>query len=190
MGKRKNNRARTKAHKETTSLIARFIRPTEQQEAQNDYQSAGAAVRIVPVIDTLLKAGKLSQAEYDALDYYADQATRAEDDTAQASTLAPERVMGGNGGACSGGMIPALLMATPAILEASRIERDLGSLRDIAEAVAVRNWSLTRWCIQQHGGRERYDGKGRFVAMVPMREREVMGIALMELKMAARRIYR
>ena len=172
-----------------SSVVDRILGPTEAREAHNDFYRAGIAFRMVPMIDTLLKAGTLTQAEYEALSHYRDQATRAEDDCAQEGTLSPSRVMGGSGG-LSSGKIPAILLATPALLETARIERDLGALQPIARAIAVDDWSLSRWCIEQHGGRERYDGKGEFVAMVPNSERRVMGYARIELKMAARRIVR
>ncbi len=169
--------------------IARFMRPTDERIAHNDIEHAGAAVRIVPVIDTLLKSGHLTRAQYDALDYYRTQAHRAEDDCARQGTLSPEKIMGG-GGSSHGGFIPVTLLATPAIIETARIERDLGSLFAIARAVAVDDMSLSRWCIQQHGGRERYDGKGRFVAMVPRREKDTTKLARFELRAAATRISR
>ena len=76
------------------------------------------------------------------------------------------------------------------MLETGRIERDLGQLVDIARAVAVDDKSLSQWCIDKHGGRERYDGNGRFVAIVPICEKRHMEIARLELRMAARRIVR
>lgn len=165
-----------------------LVSPTPEREAHNNTVREGRAVRVVPVIETLLATHKLTAAEFNALNYYRDQASRAEDDWAQESTLAPSRIMGGGGGSF-GGKIPIALMATPAMLETARIERDLGSLLPIARAIAVDDWTLTRWCIEQHGGRERYDGKGAFVAMVP-RGRDSVEMARLELRMAARRIVR
>lgn len=186
MGRGKERRRKAR---KPNSVVARFMRPTEAREAHNDFRSAGAAMRVVPVIEIMRAAGKLSQSEFDALDYYREQAHKAEDDLAQSSTLAPDRIMGGAGSAW-GGKIPAALMATPAILETARLERDLGSLLDIARAVAVDDRSLTQWCIAKHGGRERYGPGGKFVAMVPIAEKRVMDIARLELRMAARRICR
>lgn len=191
--KRKNVKRERNGH----NVADRFIGPTPARAAHNDFERAGPAFRVRPAIDTYGPArddgkggnGLLTASEYDALAYYRDQATRAEDDVAQEGTLSPARIMGGSGGA-SGGQIPAILMATPAILETARIERDLGVLWEIARRIAVDDWSLSRWCISKHGGRERYDGKGRLVALVPNNERRVMGIARLELKMAARRIVR
>jgi hypothetical protein len=49
---------------------------------------------------------------------------------------------------------------------------------------------LSEWCIARHGGRERYDGSGRFVAMVPCAEKRVMAEALLDLKYVAGTIVR
>jgi len=48
--------------------------------------------------------------------------------------------------------------------------------------------TLTAWCVKQYGGRERYNDKGDFIAIVPVSEKLRMGMATMELKMAAHRI--
>jgi hypothetical protein len=54
--------------------------------------------------------------------------------------------------------------------------------------VAVEDKSITQWCIEQFGGRERYDGNGKFIAIVPVGETKRVQMATMELRMAARRI--
>ena len=163
-----------------------YARPTVERMAHNDIEPAGAAVRIVPVIDTLLATKQLTRAEYDRLAYYRQQAHRAEDDCAVAGTLAPEKIMGGGGGQRNSSHIPASLICTPAIIETARIERDLNreGFLALVRAVAVHDISLTRWCIQQHGGRERYGPKGRFVAVVPIREKDVVPIARQQLRYA------
>jgi hypothetical protein len=167
------------------SVIVRFVRPTEHREAHNDFRSAGAAVRIVPVIETLLTTGRLTQREYDALAHYREQAHRAEDDMAQESTLSPARVMGGGGS--SHGRLPAgVLLATPAIIETARLERELGSLFRLARAVAVDDITLTRWCVEQAGGIEKRR-QGKVVAIEP-RNPKAVNLAAVELRFAARRI--
>lgn len=177
---------KTRKAKARPSALAKFIRPTQAREAHNDFQSAGAAVRVVPVIDTLLRQKRLSQAEYDALRHYRDTAHRAEDDMAQSSVLDPERMMGGGGGS-SGSKLPVgVLLATPAIIECARLERELGSLLDIARAVAVEDMTLTRWAIHTSGGREQARQCGR-VDIVPA-DPKAIEFAEMELRMAASRI--
>lgn len=179
----------TKAKRKKKPEPISIIGPTDEQIAAGVFRRANAAYRRVPVIDTLHDTGKLTYAEYAALSYYRSQAIQAEDDGARYSTLAPERVMGGGGGSY-GSTTPVTLLSTPALLETARIERDLGSLLDIARAVVVDDMSLTQWCIAKHGGRERYDGKGKFVAMVPNAEKRAMDEARLDLRMAARRIVR
>lgn len=180
-------------------VVGKGLLPTPEQLASGTFSQrwmiedghrAQAHVR-TPVIDTLWDAGKLTEVEYCALAYYRDQALKAEDDVAGQSVLSPEKIMGGNGGSSPvGGYIPAILIATPAILETARIERDLGSLRDIARAIAVEDLSMSAWCIAKHGGRERYNGEGKFVAVVPIAEKRCMDLARLELKYAAGRIVR
>ena len=137
--------------------------------------------RLVPPIDTLLANDKITEDEHRALTYYRDQA-----DMANLSPLKDslnKSVSGGGGQGLSAAV-------TSAILATARIERDMGQLSDIARAVAVDDLSLNQWCIRKHGGRERYDSKGRFVCIVPVREVKNVKIATMELRMAAHRITR
>ena len=166
-----------------------YAMPDPTQMANGEFHRELMAYRRTATIDTLLKASKIKPGEYEALRYYRDQALAAEDDGKDAGPLAPENALGGATG-LSQRDLPVRWRWTPAIAETARIERDLGILRDIARAVAVDDLSLSQWCIGRHGGRERYDGKGRFVAMVPIGERRVMAMALMELRMAAGRIVR
>lgn len=179
--------------------VNKGLLPTPEQLRGGNFQSrwmiedghrAEAQVR-TPIIDTLWDTGKLTEVQHSLLAYYRDQALKAEDDVAGQSVLAPEKIMGGGGGSSPvGGYIPVTLIATPAILETARIERDLGSLRDIARAIAVDDMSLSRWCIEKFGGRERYDDKGKFVAVVPICEKRNIEMARLELKHAAGRIVR
>lgn len=162
-----------------------IIGPTEEQLSRGVFVRANMAYKRVPVIETLLKAGKITQRQFDALSYYREQAHQAEDDYKRSSTLAADRVNGG-GGQSTGSGIPIIF--TPAIAETGRIERDLGSLLDIARAVAVDDLSLSQWCVKKYGGRERYNGKGEFVAIVPISERRTVQTAMLELKFAAGRI--
>lgn len=182
-----SRKTRKKNDRKVPSAIARFVRPTEHREAHNDFQSAGAAVRVVPVIETLLSTGRLTQREYDALAHYREQAHRAEDDMAQESPLSPARVMGGVSSSPSSGRLPAgVILATPAIIETARLERELGSLFPLARAIAVDDITLTRWCVQQGGGVERRR-QGKVVAIEPRNPLAVRTAAI-ELRFAARRI--
>lgn len=154
------------------------LRPTPEREARNPLISAGMAKRFVPAIDTLHERGFITRQEWEALAYYRDQAGLA--DRSPVKSCCDPSIGGGGGG-------PGVAILSAA-METGRIERALGPLRGIARAVAVDDKSLTQWCVEQYGGRERYDAKGRFVAVVPVRERKVIPMARMELRMAARRI--
>lgn len=161
---------------------------TPERGKHNKFISAGMARKVVPVIDTLYAAQKLTFEEYSGLSYYRDQALKAEDDCAQECSIGPSKVMGGGHSTPVGGFIPASLVWTPAIAETARIERELAShgLLGIARAVAVEDKSLTQWCIDKHGGRERYNGKGKLVAIVPINEKRHAELARLELKYAAK----
>lgn len=182
--------ARRTKKKRAAPVDARIC-PTAEQLATGDFVSAGMAHKRIPVIDSMFKRGQLDERRWMALGYYRDQASQAEDDAKRASSLDPAKVMGGGGsGHPVGGYIPVDYCDSPATLETARIERDLGVLAPIANAIAVNDISLSQWCIDQYGGRERYDGKGEFVAVVPNFERRAMAMALQDLKFAADRIVR
>lgn len=156
------------------------IEPTAEAMAHGDFISAGMAYKRIPVIETMHKRKQITEAEFAALGYYRDQAGLSEKSPVR-SCLNRE---------ASGGSGRVSVAVKSAILETARIERELGSLRAIARAVAVDDTSLSDWCISQNGGRERYNGNGDFIAVVPIAESRVMKTALLDLKMAARRIYR
>ncbi|GLT01792.1 hypothetical protein GCM10007897_31900 [Sphingobium jiangsuense] len=177
MAKKKRGKARAKK----LAALDGKIRPTDEQQQRGQFVTAGASVRRVPVIETLHKTGRLSEDEYRALGYYRDQASLA--DRSPTRSCLDEHIGGGQGHGPGAAVISAML-------ETARMERDLGSLRDIARAVAVDDMSLSQWCISQYGGRERYNGKGEFVAMVPNFERKAMKVAILDIRMAARRIVR
>lgn len=151
--------------------------PTPEQIGTGEFQRVGMHYRRVPVIEVLYDKGVLNQREYEALDYYGAQASLA--DKSPVRSCCDTSPRGGSG--------PGVAI-TSALIETGRLERELGVLRDIARAIAVDNWTLEQWCIAKHGGRECYDKKGKFVAMVPVNESENMGIATLELRMAARRM--
>lgn len=165
------------------------IPPTPEQALRGDFASAGMAYKRVAVIETMLTRGQIAPRDYLMLLYYRDCAHAAQDSEANESPISLSKMMGGgSGGHPIGGYTPKSCMDTWDHCETARIERDMGSVWQLARAVAVDDISLTEWCIARHGGRERYGPKGNFIAMVPVREKSVIGIALIELRMAARRI--
>lgn len=171
--------ARAKRKKKQDAVRDTRLGPTSEQARHASYVSAGMAHRRVPMIDQMLKRDQITHQEYAALAHYRDQASLAE--SSPVKSCLDRSIRAGNGNGPSAAVISAML-------ETSRIERDLGSLLDIARAVAVDDKSLSQWCIDKHGGRERYNGSGEFVAMVPVNEKQHMAMARMELRMAARRI--
>lgn len=155
--------------------------PTEEQLNRGEYRRANHGhYRKVPVIDTMLKRDQITPQEHLLLSYYRSQALLA--DRSEVKSCLDFSVKGGDMGP------PAAI--TSAILETARIERDLGSLRQLARAVAVEDKTLTDWCISQNGGRERYNGDGKCIAIVPCNEVRAMKQARLDLRMAARRIVR
>jgi hypothetical protein len=173
MGKGRNKRKRAPS--------VEVIAPTPEQLGGGEFHRGNHGhYRRVPVIDTMLKRDQITPQEHLMLSYYRDQASLAE--KSEVKSCLDFSVKGGDMGP------PAAI--TSALLETARIERDLGSLRQIARAVVVEDKSIAQWCIEQFGGRERYGKDGRFVAIVPVNESKAVQMATMELRMAARRIVR
>lgn len=177
---------RTAAQPRVTGIDA-----TPERLAKNDHDITDAlrgsptermakARKVKPPIDILRLAGKLTEEHHANLAHYAQQCWTARKSPIKDS-LNQERGTGGHG--LSAAVVSAMLAE-------ARIDRDLGSLRDIAHAIAVEEVTLHDWCIQQHGGRERYNSAGKFVCMVPNSEKRVLEYALTELRFAASRIVR
>lgn len=177
---RKHSKARKRAQPDTDAIDG----PTPEQEARAQFRRQLQTEHKVspykrwPSIDTLLDRKILTDREYAALAHYSDQANLAERSPVRSCCDNSPRGDGRGPGV-------AILSAQ---IETGRLERELGSLMDIARAIAVRDLSLADWCIEKWGGRERYNGKGEFVAIVPINEKRHMDLARVEIKMAARRI--
>ena len=174
--------------KRKRAVAEKFEEPTPEQMGAATYRAdavmhvetarASKAYRKVPVINRLLKDGHITKAEWEALAYYADRAALA--DKSPVRSNCDFSVRGSSDG-------PGCAILS-AMLETGRIERDLGSLYDIARFVAVEDKTLAQWCIHKWGGRERYDGMDKFIAVVPISEKRHMDIARLEIRMAAKRI--
>ena len=154
------------------------LAPTPQREARNPFRSVGMARRIIPMIDMLAERGTITAQEHRALAYYRDQASLA--DRSPIRSCCDNSPKGGGHG-------PGVAIMS-ATLETARIEKNMGNLRKLARAIAVDDWSLSRWCVEQYGGRERYDGKGKLIAIVPVNEKDRMNEARSQLKAAALKI--
>lgn len=165
--------------KAKAAKLSAAISPTQETMGQADFVYFQGRYRRVPVIDTLLTRGQINDSEYRALAHYRDQ-------TALAERSPLKSCLDQRAGSKSDCELSAAVVS--AILTTARIERDLGSLAPIARAVAVDDKSLSQWCVDRFGGRERLDPQGKCIAIVPVREKETMRMANMELRMAAHRI--
>lgn len=156
--------------------VARFIRPTEQREAHNDFRSVGAAVRVVPVIVRLHERDLISDKDFEALAYYRDQASLA--DRSPVRSCCDFSPKGGHG--------PGVAIMS-AQIETGRIENDLGSL-----------WSMTRQIVVDDVPVERIaaDRIGSFKLMrlppaeAKKRITKEVAMVVLELRFAAGRIVR
>ena len=151
------------------------------QSAGRDIQRAGRGYRFAPMIDTMHRTGQLCESDWIALSYYRDQAAIA--DRSPVKSCLDNSISGG------GDIGPSVTILS-AQLETARIERDMGQLWKLARRVAVDDWSLSRWCIEKHGGRDEYDSATKRTVIRPIGKTRVMAEALMELRTAARRIVR
>lgn len=173
MARGKNKRKKGGSQKRDETLG-----PTPERKARNNFRSAGMAKRATPVIDVLRDREEITEEEWSRLSYYRDRANHAEKSPVR-SCLDDTPPGGGHGPGAS------ILSAK---IETGRIERDMGELWNLARAVAVEDMTLSQWCIAKYGGRERYNDKGEFVAVVPICEKRHMALAMLELKFAASRI--
>ena len=123
------------------SITERFLRPTEAREAHNDFRSAGAAVRVIPPIETLYDQGKLTAAQFNALARYADVAHAAE--RSEVKSNIDFSVYGSGEGLPHYGVRKNI--------ELGVMDRCLGPFRDTVRAVCVREISLSRLAMERNG---------------------------------------
>ena len=62
---------------------------------------------------------------------------------------------------------------------------DAKAMIDVLEAIVRDDMSLSQYCGRKYGGRERYNAKGKLVAIVPRSERRVMKLERINLLYAA-----
>lgn len=140
--------------------VGLYVRPTEAREAHNDFQSAGAAVRVIPPIVQLHAREMLTQEEFEALAYYRDQASLADSSLVRSCIDFTPRT--GNG--------PGIAVQS-AIAETRRIESGLGGyLTGLLRFVVRDDNPIRKWIEQPGAGCE--------------------GITVLELKYAAGGIVR
>lgn len=176
-----NRGRKRKAGKRTKSVEARFLRPTDERTAHNDFQDAGAARRVTPVIDTLLRQQRITEGEYIALRRYRDQADIC--NRSETRDSCDFSIGGGDGHGPGASVVSAKL-------EVSRMDKLIGNLRPVVRAVAVDDMSLKDWAISQFGGREKTK-RGKVVEIVPRGTNNGsanIDFGRWELKFAARRL--
>jgi len=164
------------ARKRRKPAVEQYERPTAERERHTEFRSAGVARVTVPPIERLYEAGKLSQGQFEVLAYYGEQARIADRSLTRSCCDFTPR---GDGHGPTAAVLSAML-------ETARMEKLLGNLRHIARWVARDDRSLAQWCIHKHGGRERLNGEGKVIAIVPKREKTVMDEAHRELRQAAK----
>ena len=159
--------AKTKRKKRVDPI--QIVGPTPEQEGKGQFVRLHMAYRRVPVIDTLAQAGKLTRRQFDGLARYRDVAI-AEERSPMRDSL--DKALHGRS---EGLGIPCSALRTA--IELGRLERALGSLRDIARAVAVDDITVSQWAISKGGTNA--DGS-------PKRAWSCTG--MMDIKMAGERL--
>ena len=166
----------TKAHKRQPKVV---VKPTIERLCKGSSRSAGLATKFDSPIERLRASNHLIQDQYEILQVYADQSRLAEKSPMRDSC---DFTIRGNGG---GEPSPAIISARLATHE---MEAKAGALVSILQAIVRDERSISDYCIERYGGRERYDHKGRFVAIVPRREKVVIADARRELRAVANRL--
>lgn len=151
--------------------------PLPEQEAKGDFRRIGMHYRRVPVIETLYAEHKLTSRQFNGLARYRDVAVAEERSPIEDSVgkLLRNCVGGGEGGGDF-----ALRIA----IELGRLERALGSLADIARAIAVDDMTLSDWAMSRHGSIERV--RGNVVKFEP--SKKAFNEGWMDIRMAGERL--
>ncbi len=155
--------------------------PTPERISGHETRREGMATRIVPTIDTLRNRERITEAEHKALGHYADQKCIADGSPLKDSI---GRLLSPSG--AHGGYLPAAVVS--ARLRVSYLERELGQLRTIAEAIAYENITLTEWVNRQGEGRIKCEVIDGVKVCKPYADSRFYEYALLELRFAARRL--
>lgn len=135
------------AKKRKSRVAVTTVGPTPEQCGQGEFESALLACKRVVAIKRLKESGTLTQRQYDALDRYRAVAI-AEERSPMRDSL--DKALHGRGG--GEGLPPSAMRVT---YELGRLEQALGSLRDIARAIAVDDMTLSQWAMKQSGAIQR-----------------------------------
>lgn len=171
--------------------------PTPEQLASGEYVRVLLAdhkvspYRRVPVIDTLHSTGRISTRQFRALGRFRDIMEMSD-----ASPIGDSvgKAMHSAGGGSPGSRVPSSLLGMYLddgdwLGGSSYLERELGSLRAIAEAVALRDMTLSTWAMMVAGTLEcrRTDKRGRVVISFEP-HRHALAEALVDIRMAGERL--
>lgn len=150
---------------------------TPEQLDKGDFRRIGMHYRRVPVIETLYAEHKLTSRQFNGLARYRDVAVAEERSPIEDSVgkLLRNCVGGGEGGGDF-----ALRIA----IELGRLEQALGSLVDIARAIAVDDMTLSDWAMSRHGSIERV--RGNVVKFEP--SKKAFNEGWMDIRMAGERL--
>ena len=163
------------------------IEPTPEQMDKGDFarqlqpDKQAAPFRRVPVIFTLADQGKITQRQFLALARYRDVAT-ADDHSPLKDSLA--KMMEGSAGGAGLGLPPSALRTS---LDRGWLERELGSLLKIAEAIALRDTTLSQWAMRGRSIERRQERAGKVVVWFEP-YRSDYKIALADIRMAGERL--
>jgi hypothetical protein len=165
------SKARKKRNRVRSDPIAE---PTQEQFDKGTFYRAGPTWRRMAVIDTLLEQGKLTARQHGGLARYRDVAGEAE--RSETTCSLDFSVRG------SGEGLPHFGVRMN--LELARLERELGSLRPIAYAIAVRDLTVSQWAMEQSGALERERTIGEKIIRWFEPRRKAHETAMTELRFA------
>lgn len=168
--------ARKQATSTPRAQKGEIVPPTPERAAHGPSRRAGLATRFDNPIDRLHEQGHLTQEQFDTFKVYAEQAALAEKSTMRDSC--DFSVRGSGGGEPSAAIVSARI-------QTALMENRAGPHADLVRKVVRDGQSLTQYCIEKHGGYEKYDKRGRFVAMVPRGKGRVLEEARKYLRIAA-----
>lgn len=171
-----------KARKKKQAVVSGIMGPTDEQFGRAGYERASLAYRRIAVIRTLHTTGKLSDRQYDGLSRYRDIGIKCERSDIMDSCQRLLHIAGG----MSDGPAPSTLRA---LTELGWLERELGSLSDIARAIAIDDVTVSEWAMR-HGGsvmRER-EGPARKIIRWFEPRRKLLASAMLDIRMAGERL--
>ena len=150
---------------------------TPEQQEKATFRRVGMHTRRVAVIETLYAEHKLTARQFNGLARYRDVAIAEEKSPIEDSVGKMLRN-------CVGGGDGQSLASIRTAIELGCLERALGTLRDIARAVAVDDATLSDYAMKRHGSHERI--RGSVIKFEP--SKSAFKEAWMDIRMAGERL--